>query len=79
MSPKRPNIPDIRKSEVSEGVVGQLLEALGVAKRFERVVTLHQGPNKRLNRYLVYQYTRLIKSINGTLVKGDSTKSAHVI
>jgi hypothetical protein len=77
--PPLPLIPDIRKSEVSEGVVGQLLEALGVSKRFERVVTLSKGPNKRSNRYLVYQYKRLIKSIDGTLVKGDSNKPPHVI
>jgi len=66
-----PLIPDIRKSEVSEGIVGTLLEAFGVAKRFDRQVTLSQGPNKRANRYLVYQYNRLIKSIDGTTVKGD--------
>jgi hypothetical protein len=74
-----PLIPDIRKSEVSEGVVGQLLEALGVSKKFESIVTLSKGPNRRLNRYLVYQYKRLIKSIDGTLVEGNSSKSAHVI
>jgi hypothetical protein len=76
-----PLIPDVRKSEVGEGVVGQLLEALGVShiKKFKRVVTLKRGPNKRINRYLIYQYTRLIKSIDGTLVKGNSDFPAHVI
>jgi hypothetical protein len=74
-----PLIPDIRKSEVSEGVVGQLLEALGVSKKFESIVTLQKGPNKRHNRYLGYQYRRLIKSIDGTLVQGNSDKQAHVI
>jgi hypothetical protein len=74
-----PLIPDVRKTEVSQGIVGTLLEALGVGKKFERVVTLSQGPNKRLNRYLVYQYTRLIKSIDGTLVRGDVNKASHVI
>jgi len=74
-----PLIPDIRKSEVVDGYVGQLLEAFGVSKKFNRVVTLHQGPNKRLNRYLVFQYKRLIKSIDGTIVKGDINAQAHVI
>jgi hypothetical protein len=74
-----PLIPDVRKSEVGEGVVGQLLESLGVSKKFESVVTLSKGPNKRLNRYLVYQYTRLIKSIDGTLVRGSPELPAHVL
>jgi hypothetical protein len=73
-----PLIPDIRKSEVSEGAVGILLDAFGVSKRFERVVTLTQGPNKRSNRYLVFQYKRLIKSIDGTIVKGNKNTLAHV-
>jgi hypothetical protein len=74
-----PLIPDVRKTEVSDGVVGLLLESLGVKKRFDRVVTLQKGPNKRLNRYLVYNYKRLIKSIDGTLVPGNVDKMAHVI
>src|SRR6266550_5603250 len=60
-----PLIPDIRKCVVSEGKIGKLLDALGVAKRFERVVTLSAGPNRRSNRYLKFQYDRLIKSIDG--------------
>jgi hypothetical protein len=74
-----PLIPDIRKSEVSDGVIGILLEALGVAKKFDQRVTLHQGPNKRLNRYLVFQYKRLIKSIGGTTVKGNNITPAHTV
>jgi hypothetical protein len=76
-----PLIPDIRKSEVSEGAVGILLEALGVShiKKFERYVTLTQGPNKRSNRYLRIQYKRLIKSIDGIIVPGDSNTPAHVV
>ncbi|HYT43850.1 MAG TPA: hypothetical protein VEP90_16035 [Methylomirabilota bacterium] len=74
-----PLIPDVRKTEVFEGVVGLLLESLGVNKRFERIVTLYKGPNKRLNRYLVCQYKRLIKSIDGTPVSGTKLKMAHVV
>ena len=69
-----PLIPDIRKSEVSEGAVGALLDAFGVSKRFERVVTLQKGPNKKSNRYLVFQYKRLIKSIDGTINKGEKNR-----
>jgi hypothetical protein len=74
-----PLIPDIRKTEVGLGLVGTLLEALGVSKKFERVVTLRKGPNKRINRYLIFQYRRLIKSINGNLVKSSSNRPAHVV
>jgi hypothetical protein len=74
-----PLIPDIRSSEVTEGTVGLLLNAFGVAKKFNRTVTLSQGPNKRLNRYLVFQYNRLIKSINGTVTKGDVMNMSDVI
>jgi hypothetical protein len=79
LGPPLPLISDIRKSEVSEGVVGTLLEALGVIRKFERVVTLYAGPNRRSNRYLVHQYNRLIKSINGTPVKGNKSTPAHVV
>jgi hypothetical protein len=74
-----PLIPDIRKSEVSEGVVGSLLESFGITKKFGRLVVLHQGPNKRSNRYLVFQYQRLIKSLNGVTVKGNNSTPAHVV
>ncbi|HYT40827.1 MAG TPA: hypothetical protein VEP90_00645, partial [Methylomirabilota bacterium] len=74
-----PLIPDIRKCEVSEGIVGTLLNAFGVSKRFGREITLHQGPNKRLNRYLVFQYKRLIKSIDGSTIKGTIDKPAHIV
>jgi hypothetical protein len=73
-----PLIPDIRSSEVSVGLVGKLLDAFGISKKFERLVSLKQGPNKRMNRYLVYQYKRLIKSIDGELVSGDSNKQSHI-
>jgi hypothetical protein len=74
-----PLIPDIRTSDVSEGIVGKLLEAFGVRKKFGRTVTLYQGPNKRSNRYLVIQYNRLIKSIDGSTVKGTEHTPAHVV
>jgi hypothetical protein len=74
-----PLIPDIRKSEVSEGVVGTLLETFGMTKRFGRQVTLSKGPNRKANRYLVHQYNRLIKSINAKTIRGDSVTPAHVL
>jgi hypothetical protein len=73
-----PLIPDIRSAIVSEGKIGELLSALGVSKRFERYVTLKQGPNKRSNRYLTIQYERLIHSIDGSFVKGDHENMSHI-
>jgi hypothetical protein len=74
-----PLISDIRKSEVSVGIVGALLEAYGVKRKFERTVTLHAGPNRKSNRYLVHEYNRLIKAMNGTPIKGDINIQAHVV
>lgn len=73
-----PLIPDIRSSDVTEGLVGGLLETFGVRKRFGRIVTLYQGPNRRANRYLVIHYNRLIKSIDGQTVKGSADTIAHI-
>jgi hypothetical protein len=74
-----PLIPDIRTSEVSLGLAGKLLEAFGVSRKFGRTVTLYQGPNRRANRYLVFQYNRLIKSIDGSTVRGTVHTAAHVV
>jgi hypothetical protein len=73
-----PLIPDIRSSEVNGGVVGKLLEAFGVKKKFGRIVTLYQGPNRRSNRYLVFQYNRLLRSIDASPVKGTADSIAHI-
>jgi hypothetical protein len=73
-----PLIPDIRTSEVNEGVVGTLLEAFGIVKKFGRIVTLYQGPNRRSNRYLVFQYNRLIKTIDGAPCRGTVDTLAHI-
>lgn len=31
------------------------------------LITMYLGPNNRQNRYLIFQYTRLINSIGGTI------------
>jgi hypothetical protein len=74
-----PLIPDIRKSEVSEGFVSNVLQLFGLQKKFERKVTLFQGPNKRANRYLVFHYRRMIEAIDGTIVKGNVNTPGHVV
>jgi hypothetical protein len=74
-----PLIPDIRKSVVDKGVVSMLLETFGIIKRFDRRVTLIKGPNKKANRYLIKQYKRLIKSIDGKLIPGDINSPASVV
>jgi hypothetical protein len=74
-----PLIPDVRKTEVETGIVGLLLEAFGVNKTFERTVNLYKGPNKKFNRYLVFQYKRLINSIDGKLVNGTMDEASHIV
>ncbi len=73
-----PLIPDIRSSEVVDGVFGKLLEAFGVKRKFDRNVILKRGPNKKANRYLTFQYKRLIKTLEGQVVPGTSLVPAHV-
>jgi hypothetical protein len=73
-----PLIPDIRRCEVEDGIVGKLLQAFGVKKSFNRKVTLFGGPNHRKNRYLRIHYTRLIQSIGGEMLESDSYTPAHV-
>jgi hypothetical protein len=74
-----PLIPDIRSTEVKEGTVGKLLEAFGVKKKYDRQIELQKGPNKKANRYLIWQYTRLIKTLEGTKVKGTPDIPAHIV
>jgi hypothetical protein len=74
-----PLIPDIRATEVKEGTVGKLLEVFGVRKKYERQVELQKGPNRKANKYLLYQYNRLIKSLEGVKVQGNSSTPAKVI
>lgn len=74
-----PLIPDIRSCEVKEGELGRLLEAFGVKRKFNRTVTLHKGPNSKANRYLIFQYKRMFKAIEATLVPGSVTTPAGVI
>jgi hypothetical protein len=74
-----PLIPDIRSCDVMDGTVGKLLEAFGVKKKFGRIVTLNKGPNRRSNRYLVLQYIRLIKSLDGSIVSGSVDTLSHVV
>jgi hypothetical protein len=60
-------IPNIRDTDIDLGEGHEILEAFGIKRRTGTVVTLFQGPNRRLNRYLAYQYKRLILSIGGSI------------
>jgi hypothetical protein len=74
-----PLIPDIRSSEVVDGVFSTLLESLGVRRKFDRNVVLYRGPNKKANRYLIFQYKRMIKTLEGQIVSGNPITPAHVV
>jgi hypothetical protein len=74
-----PLIPDIRATEVLDGAVGRLLEVFGVKRKYDRKVNQYSGPNRKANRYLIWQYKRLIKTLEGKTVEGNSTTAAHVI
>jgi hypothetical protein len=74
-----PLLRSILRSEVIDGAIGKLLETFGVTKKFDRRVILSRGPNKKANRYLVFQYKRLIKTIEGQTVQGTISTPAHVV
>jgi hypothetical protein len=61
-------IPNIRKSEVNIGTTSKILNFFGINKKLGTSVTLYLGPNKKANRYLKYQYIRLIRSIGGRIL-----------
>lgn len=59
-------MPDIRKIDVKIGTPHELLKEFGIDKKDGGEVTLYQGPNSRLNRYLIKQYKRMIKILGGS-------------
>lgn len=60
-----PLIPDIRSMSIIKGLRNLNLSLFGVAKynKDTSITLLKGGPNGRLNRYLRYQYKRLLYSI----------------
>jgi hypothetical protein len=67
-------LPDIRKSDIILGEGNKFLKLFGLSKRTWSIMTFYKGPNKKLNRYLNFQYTRLVKSIGGQ-IKTDKVYS----
>lgn len=64
-----PLLPDISKSQVEVGVDQEVLKIYGIKQRADTKVSLWKGPNRKSNRYLKFQYARMIQSIGGTLQK----------
>jgi hypothetical protein len=62
-----PLIPNISKSEVEVGTLSNVLELFGLKRREGTRVILYHGPNGRSNRYLRFQYQRLVFSIGGRI------------
>lgn len=59
--PKR-LLPDVSVFEVGLKAFNPLLAAVGVATRLGSSKTLSHGRNRRINRYLLFQYLRLYKT-----------------
>lgn len=62
-----PLLPDISKSIVEVGEEHSLLKIYGIEQRNGTKVSLFRGPNRKANRYLRYQYSRMLEAIGGTL------------
>jgi hypothetical protein len=67
-----PLFPDIRNIIVEAGALSRVLSLFGVKKQVGRSISLLKGPNHRSNRYLRFQYTRLIKSIGGVVCRSSN-------
>lgn len=62
-----PLLPDISKAEITIGQANPALEEFGIVSKEDGEVRLYPGPNKKLNRYLNVQYSRMIKVIGGEI------------
>jgi hypothetical protein len=75
--------PNVRETKVDLGEKSSWFGLFGIDKRVGTLITMYLGPNRRTNRYLTYQYIRLIKSIGGEIVKetrfSEHTQTHYVI
>lgn len=72
-----PLLPDISKSEVTIGEDNSVLKVYGISQREDTEVVLFKGPNRKANRYLKHQYTKMLESIGGTIDPGQATGSVQ--
>lgn len=72
-----PLLPDISLSSVEVGEEGSLLKLYGIKQREGTIVQLAKGPNRKANRYLKFQYIRLLESLGGTIFPEDNSKTLH--
>lgn len=73
-----PLLPDIRKASVDKGKYSKFFELFGLKLRVDSETILEKGPNKKANRYLRYNYIRMVKSLFGT-VEFASVKRTFII
>lgn len=66
-----PLLPDISTSQVAVGGDNPVLKTYGINQRKDTCVTLFKGPNRKANRYLKWQYIRMLRSIGATLNPGQ--------
>jgi hypothetical protein len=59
--------PNVRETKVELGNKSRWFALFGINRRVGTLITMYLGPNHRSNRYLTFQYTRLFKSIGGTI------------
>lgn len=62
-----PLLPDISTSHVAVGGDNPILKTHGINQRQDTEVALYKGPNRKANRYLKWQYIRMLESIGATL------------
>lgn len=65
-----PLLPDISTSHVAIGGDNPVLKAYEISQRKDTCVTLFKGPNRKANRYLKWQYIRMLRSMGATLNPG---------
>ncbi len=61
--------PNVRDTRIEIGEECSWFKLFGINKRMGTIINMYLGPNGRQNRYLVNQYKRLFKSIDGTIKK----------
>jgi hypothetical protein len=60
--------PNVRQTKIKLGEEDSWFRLFGINKKVGTVITMHLGPNRRLNRYLTFQYKRLFASIKGEVL-----------
>lgn len=70
-----PLLPDISISNVTVGEDNKILKVYGISQRADTEVALFKGTNRKANRHLRYQYSRMLECIGGTIDPREATGS----